>query len=155
MNQMLINIEGWGADEDAGEELVSLLDDDVVEIATAGWKVAADANPSSSLPPSSRGLLWQLKREEGSYETLDWCYERANGRSHHSRVRARTSRWNVVLGGLYRAGDRAQGWLLLFLIGVSSGIIASLVDIGADWATDLKLGWCGRGFWISRVVRLA
>ena len=45
-----------------------------------------------------------------------------------------------------------ESWIVLALIGVTCGVIATIVDVGADWATDLKFGYCNRGFWINRGV---
>jgi hypothetical protein len=165
----LTNMRG-GAGEEAGEELVSLLDDDIimndddaVDGMGAGYQwfrgaQQGDANPTTLLMSTSTDRE-QQRRYRGAqqeqprpHETLDWSHERAHGRAHHAHLRAATNRWPAPVKFIYLAMDRAQGWLLLCAVGVCSGIVCSLVDIGTDWATDLKLGRCGRGIWINRAV---
>jgi hypothetical protein len=51
---------------------------------------------------------------------------------------------------LYRLYDACQGWFVLSIVGIASGAVATMVDIGSDWANDVKFGYCNRGWWISR-----
>ena len=42
--------------------------------------------------------------------------------------------------GLVRNGMPCQvGWLYYFLVGVCSGILAGVIDIGAAWMSDLTV----------------
>jgi len=154
-------------EQESGEELVCLLDDEeerMVERQSEGWGEGrlqtphpSDANPSSSnLASHSRrtgGGSWHERGErERDMQTVDWSFERTGRRAHAGRVRCMTGKWPAVLRVLYEGWDRGLGWLVLCAVGVSSGVVCSLVDIGADWATDLKLGRCQRGWWMSRAA---
>lgn len=38
----------------------------------------------------------------------------------------------------------------MLLVGLLSGCVAGVIDIGASWMTDLKLGICPEAFWLNR-----
>lgn len=38
----------------------------------------------------------------------------------------------------------------MLLVGIVSGCVAGVIDIGASWMTDLKLGICPQAFWLNR-----
>lgn len=38
----------------------------------------------------------------------------------------------------------------MLLVGIFSGCVAGVIDIGASWMTDLKLGVCPQAFWLNR-----
>lgn len=46
--------------------------------------------------------------------------------------------------------DAASGMICLVLVGVMCGCIASVIDLGATWLSNLKDGICADGFWHSR-----
>lgn len=48
------------------------------------------------------------------------------------------------------AHDAWSGWLCVLLVGIFSGCVAGVIDIGASWMTDLKLGVCPQAFWLNR-----
>jgi len=37
-----------------------------------------------------------------------------------------------------------------FIVGVAVGAVASFIDIGTTWMTDLKYGICPEAFWFDR-----
>lgn len=47
------------------------------------------------------------------------------------------------------AHDAWSGWVCVLLVGVCTGIVAGVIDIGASWMTDLKFGIC-QAFWLNR-----
>jgi chloride channel 3/4/5 len=98
-----------------------------------------------SLPGDKRQGLSQL-------DTIDWSRSRADSRRHESEVEARIRRWPVLMRSLFLAYDACQSWVALGIIGASCGVVASIIDTGTDWATDLKFGLCSRGFWISKDI---
>lgn len=51
---------------------------------------------------------------------------------------------------LQGAHDAWSGWLCVLLVGIVSGCVAGVIDIGASWMTDLKLGICPQAFWLNR-----
>lgn len=38
----------------------------------------------------------------------------------------------------------------MFIVGVSAGFVAGVVDIGAEWMTDLREGVCMNQFWFNK-----
>ncbi len=48
------------------------------------------------------------------------------------------------------AHDAWSGWLCVLLVGVLSGTLAGVIDIGASWMTDLKFGICPEAFWLNK-----
>jgi len=48
------------------------------------------------------------------------------------------------------AHDAWSGWLCVLLVGILSGMVAGVVDIGATWLTDIKLGICPSAFYLNQ-----
>ena len=48
------------------------------------------------------------------------------------------------------AHDAWSGWLCVLLVGILSGMVAGIVDIGATWLTDIKLGICPSAFYLNK-----
>lgn len=40
--------------------------------------------------------------------------------------------------------------MCVLLVGIATGCVAGVMDIGASWMTDLKLGICPQAFWLNR-----
>lgn len=38
----------------------------------------------------------------------------------------------------------------MLLVGLVTGCVAGVIDIGASWMTDLKFGICPQAFWLNR-----
>ncbi|CAG8445792.1 5586_t:CDS:10 [Diversispora eburnea] len=45
-------------------------------------------------------------------------------------------------GYLKTTCDSAQGWILVFLIGIVTAFFAAVVDVAAEWGSELKEGYC-------------
>lgn len=48
------------------------------------------------------------------------------------------------------AHDAWSGWVCVLLVGLASGCVAGIIDIGASWMSDLKFGICPEAFWFNR-----
>ncbi|KAI5841037.1 chloride channel [Morchella snyderi] len=70
---------------------------------------------------------------------IDWIFEYAK-----ERLRTRS------LSGLGRLLDASQVWVVLLCTGVAAGMIAAAIDIATNWLGDLKHGYCGGAFYLSR-----
>lgn len=55
-----------------------------------------------------------------------------------------------IVNRLQGAHDAWSGWVCVLLVGLASGCVAGVIDIGASWMTDLKLGICPQAFWLNR-----
>lgn len=114
----------------------------------------------------------------GQYEdfhTIDWQRDIARDRMRHRYIvkKVQDSIWDFlkvsIVSQLERiyvnieidiflvifflsqgAHDAWSGWLCVLLVGIFSGCVAGVIDIGASWMTDLKLGVCPQAFWLNR-----
>ena len=46
--------------------------------------------------------------------------------------------------------DAWSGWLVVFAVGALTGFAAGVIDIGAEWMTDIKEGICTEQFWFNK-----
>uniref|UniRef100_A0A336MTH3 Chloride channel protein n=1 Tax=Culicoides sonorensis TaxID=179676 RepID=A0A336MTH3_CULSO len=87
----------------------------------------------------------------GQYEdfhTIDWQRDIARDRMRHRYIIKK--RQNSICDLIKGAHDAWSGWLCVLLVGVFTGCIAGVIDIGASWMTDLKFGICPQAFWLNR-----
>jgi chloride channel 3/4/5 len=79
------------------------------------------------------------------FSTIDWIHDTTK-----ERVRQRKLRSLSGLPGLYkRALDVSQGWIVVTLIGLLTGILAGYINISSEWLSDLKLGVCREGYYLN------
>uniref|UniRef100_A0AAR2IP66 Chloride channel protein n=1 Tax=Pygocentrus nattereri TaxID=42514 RepID=A0AAR2IP66_PYGNA len=86
----------------------------------------------------------------GTYEdfnTIDWVREKSKDRDRHREINRQKKQSDLAL--LLSLIDAFSGWLLMLLIGLLSGALAGGIDIAAHWLTDLKEGFCMKGFWFT------
>uniref|UniRef100_A0A2K6GT08 Chloride channel protein n=1 Tax=Propithecus coquereli TaxID=379532 RepID=A0A2K6GT08_PROCO len=81
------------------------------------------------------------------FHTIDWVREKCKDRERHRRINSKKkeSAWEMTKS-LY---DAWSGWLVVTLTGLASGALAGLIDIAADWMTDLKEGICLSALWYN------
>ncbi|XP_026276158.1 H(+)/Cl(-) exchange transporter 5 isoform X2 [Frankliniella occidentalis] len=87
----------------------------------------------------------------GQYEdfhTIDWQRDIARDRMRHRYIvkRRQNSLFDLVKG----AHDAWSGWVCVLLVGLTTGVVAGVIDIGASWMSDLKYGICPSRFWFNR-----
>ncbi|XP_047523768.1 H(+)/Cl(-) exchange transporter 5 isoform X5 [Pieris napi] len=87
----------------------------------------------------------------GQYEdfhTIDWQRDIARDRMRHRYIvkKRQDSIWDLIKG----AHDAWSGWVCVLLVGICTGVVAGVIDIGASWMTDLKFGICPQAFWFNR-----
>lgn len=58
----------------------------------------------------------------------------------------------MICFGYYLQGfhDAWSGWVIVFIVGVVTGFVAGVIDIGADWMGDLREGFCSSQFWYNK-----
>ena len=152
---------------DDGEELEGLLTSDGNCSADCGQSGnPSDAHNENHLPkpPSRRrdevkscaarvrdeAAASKRRQVLGHLETIDWSQSRTESRRHDEFVEAKLRNLPAYLRSIVLAYDAIQSWVALGVIGASCGFVASIIDTGTDWATDIKFGLCSRGFWISK-----
>jgi chloride channel 3/4/5 len=80
------------------------------------------------------GYRWKYD----NYTTIDWIHDNIKDRIRYRNIRTSKS-FSAVL---YKHYDAAQAWIVLLLVGICCGFIASLIDIVNPVLEDLKSGFC-------------
>jgi len=83
----------------------------------------------------------------GNFSTIDWIHDSAKERVRLRKLAAIPGWKGVVL----RAWDASQAWILVFLVGAVSGVLAAWIDVAGEWLSDLKTGYCSEGFYLNRL----
>ncbi|WVN87310.1 uncharacterized protein L203_102488 [Cryptococcus depauperatus CBS 7841] len=100
-----------------------------------------------------------LIRRYEDFSTVDWIEDSLRERT--IRHKAPTSQLLIRLDGtegilgylwrlLRRTVNDAEAWLVTSLVGVAIGISAAMISIVTQWMSDIKLGHCSTGWWLSR-----
>ncbi|KAI5701560.1 hypothetical protein M8J75_010887 [Diaphorina citri] len=75
----------------------------------------------------------------GQYEdfhTIDWQRDLARDRMRHRYIVKRKQ--NSIIDLIKGAHDAWSGWLCVLLVGLVTGSVAGIIDIGSSWMSDLK-----------------
>ncbi|KAI5729226.1 hypothetical protein M8J76_000392 [Diaphorina citri] len=87
----------------------------------------------------------------GQYEdfhTIDWQRDLARDRMRHRYIVKRKQ--NSIIDLIKGAHDAWSGWLCVLLVGLVTGSVAGIIDIGSSWMSDLKYGLCPEAFWLNK-----
>lgn len=82
------------------------------------------------------------------FHTIDWQRDIARDRMRHRYIVKKRS--NSILDLVRGAHDAWSGWLCVLLVGLVTGMVAGIIDIGASWMSDLKYGLCPQAFWLNQ-----
>ncbi|KAK6627433.1 H(+)/Cl(-) exchange transporter 3 [Polyplax serrata] len=87
----------------------------------------------------------------GQYEdfhTIDWQRDITRDRMRHRYIvkKKQDSIYDRIKG----AHDAWSGWVCVLLVGLFTGVVAGVIDIGATWMSDLKFGICPQAFWLNQ-----
>lgn len=82
------------------------------------------------------------------FHTIDWVKDRQRDRTRFRRMKR--LKYGSLWDRIKQANDASAGWLVVFLVGLAAGLSAGVIDIGASWMTDLKLGICPENFWFNK-----
>lgn len=82
------------------------------------------------------------------FHTIDWQRDIARDRMHHRYIikKKQDSIWDLIKG----VHDAWSGWVCVLLVGIATGGVAGVIDIGASWMSDLKNGICPQAFWLNQ-----
>ena len=86
------------------------------------------------------------------YTTVDWYFTKHNlGRIRRMiRLTNKAKGWKGKAMNLFIA---AQGWIILFFVGVLTAASASFIHLVCEWLIDIKEGYCEKhGFFTTRRV---
>jgi chloride channel 3/4/5 len=81
------------------------------------------------------------------FHTIDWVRDRQRDRTRFRHMKR--LKHGTIWERIKQANDAWGGWLVVFLVGLSAGLCAGVIDIGASWMSDLKLGVCPANFWFN------
>merc|ERR1711971_568576 len=90
---------------------------------------------------------WGGLGQYDDFHTIDWQRDIARDRMRHRYIvkKKQDSFWDLIKG----AHDAWSGWVCVLLVGLMSGMMAGVIDIGATWLTDLKFGICPTAFYLN------
>ncbi|KAL3287204.1 hypothetical protein HHI36_001681 [Cryptolaemus montrouzieri] len=130
--------------------------DDMIDITTSGGGEAAarslDDDEAMQYSISYGGMQDSAEipgiGQYDDFHTIDWQRDIAHDRMRHRYLvkKKQDSIWNLIQG----VHDACSGWLCVLLVGLCTGVVAGLIDIGASWMTDLKFGICLQAFWLNQ-----
>ncbi|XP_077400571.1 H(+)/Cl(-) exchange transporter 5 isoform X2 [Vanacampus margaritifer] len=115
------------------------------------------ARPRRRLPPRAMkgGSVGELPGRKadplpalGTYKnfsTIDWVLEKSKSRDRHREISNNSKESLSAL--LLCISDALSGWLLMLLVGLMVGAVASGIEVATRWLTDMKGGVCLAGFW--------
>lgn len=134
-------------------------DEDMIDITTSS--MSADRERTSQIDDFGPGGVtfsgtYVADSEDipgiGQYEdfhTIDWQRDIAKDRMRHRYIIKKKQ--DSILNLLKGAHDAWSGWLCVLLVGLFTGIVAGVIDIGASWMSDLKYGICPQAFWLNQI----
>lgn len=130
----------------------NISDDDLLHITHAGS--SSESAAPGDQADSSGGIGNASFNDDipglGQYDdfhTIDWQRDIARDRTRHRYIvkKKEESWWDLLKG----AHDAWSGWVCVLIVGVLSGVMAGVIDIGATWLTDLKFGLCPSAFYLN------
>lgn len=131
-------------------------DEDLLDITTAGTTQEHETfeNEAARNVGSSGGAIGENSDDipgigqYDDFQTIDWQRDLARDRMHHRYITKHKG--DSFFSALKAAHDAWSGWVCVLLVGIAVGAVASFVDIGTTWMTDLKYGICSEAFWFDR-----
>ena len=128
------------------------VDDEMLEITTDARRDISDLVDRSQ---GSKNLMdvpivedSSIRTHYDDFHTIDWLKDLARDRFRHRVIQKK--RKENFLQRLVTLHDAWSGWICVFLVGLSSGLAAGMVDIGTNWMTNIKDGICLNAFWLNK-----
>ncbi|WVQ80441.1 hypothetical protein IAT38_002546 [Cryptococcus sp. DSM 104549] len=100
-----------------------------------------------------------LIRRYEDFSTVDWIQDSLHERTLQNkppanRVIAQLDRSEGAFGYVWRLLRRAleegEAWVVVSLVGVIIGVSAAIISIITAWLSDIKMGYCTTGWWLSQ-----
>jgi len=139
--------------DNRNKSLMVSLDEDLLEITTDARMDVSDLVDRSQ---GSKNLMEvpftspedATRTHYDDFHTIDWLKDLARDRFRHRIIQKKHK--DSIIQKLIMYHDSWSGWLCVLLVGISSGLVAAVVDIGANWITHIKDGICVDAFWLTR-----
>jgi len=125
----------------------STSDDDLLDITHAGGSTSDGRIEGGNGDIS--GLVEEIPGlgQYDDFHTIDWQRDIARDRTRHRYIVKKKQ--DGFLDLIRGAHDAWSGWVCVLLVGLMSGVMAGVIDIGATWLTDLKFGICPTAFYLN------
>ncbi|BES98410.1 Voltage gated chloride channel [Nesidiocoris tenuis] len=134
-------------------------DEDMIDITTTGTMSERNVNERTidDIFSATCGVTFAGMQDSdeipgiGQYDdfhTIDWQRDIARDRMRHRYIVKRKQK--SILDLVRGAHDAWSGWLCVLLVGLVTGAVAGVIDIGASWMSDLKYGLCPQAFWLNQ-----
>ncbi|XP_040583249.1 H(+)/Cl(-) exchange transporter 4 [Lepeophtheirus salmonis] len=121
-------------------------DDAMLDIRHAG---TTSSDPTIGAEPDEVDYSgFQGLGQYDDFHTIDWQRDIARDRMRHRHIVKKSS--NSCLDALKGFHDAWSGWVCVLLVGICSGVMAGVIDIGATWLMDLKFGICPSAFYLNK-----
>lgn len=124
----------------------------LADIASA--EAGQDGTTAGNVEQQITKEIEEIKRYE-DFTTIDWVQDAAR---EQLRRRARKKE-NAGFSGrrgrfgvrqkLWESYDAGQAWIVVTLVGVTIGLNAAFLNIVTEWLSDVKLGYCTKGFYLN------
>nr|XP_018266605.1 chloride channel, other eukaryote [Kwoniella dejecticola CBS 10117]OBR88763.1 chloride channel, other eukaryote [Kwoniella dejecticola CBS 10117] len=118
-----------------------------------------DRRPSDTERQAEEAEREDLMRRYEDFSTVDWIQDSLLERTVQSKgptnpFIARLDRIDGAFGYVWRLIRRAleegESWVVITLVGVIIGISAGMISIITAWLSDMKLGYCSTGWWLTQ-----
>jgi len=129
------------------------LDDEMFEITTDARRDVSDLVDRSQ---GSKNLMDVTGPDDSKigdthyddFHTIDWLKDLSRDRFRHRilQKKQKENLWQKIV----TLHDSWSGWICVLLVGLSSGLLAAIVDIGVNWITHIKDGICVNAFWLNK-----
>lgn len=107
---------------------------------------APDREPRPDPPPGKRPLYWDDRVWYDQFTSTDWVHDSIADAYRMKELRSRQDFWGRVKAFF----DGAQGWVLVFIIGVLTAGFAYMIDVTESAIFDFKSGYCTTHWWYSK-----
>ena len=141
-------MDGMGGGGARYQAPTSTSDDDLLDITHAGGSAASQTSGGGELgdPAGFTEDIPGLGQYE-DFHTIDWQRDIARDRTRHRYIIRKKQ--DSVMELIKGAHDAWSGWVCVLLVGLFTGVMAGVIDIGATWLTDLKFGICPSAFYLN------
>ncbi|KAI9206915.1 putative voltage-gated chloride channel [Polychytrium aggregatum] len=85
------------------------------------------------------------------FTTIDWMrdFMRDHRRQNKIKLDNQWTGWEAQIRVIF---DATQSWILISIVGVTIGVIASWIAVVAAWLTDARIGYCRADWYLTKSV---
>ncbi|XP_014242691.1 H(+)/Cl(-) exchange transporter 5 isoform X2 [Cimex lectularius] len=158
LKRLILNNRGFNYTVSNGKTHTTSLssDEDMIDIATSGTMteriIQEELRSAAHCGVTFAGMQDSDEipgiGQYDDFHTIDWQRDIAKDRMRHRYIKKKKQK--SILDLVRGAHDAWSGWLCVLLVGLVTGWVAGVIDIGASWMSDLKYGLCPQAFWLNQ-----